>query len=172
MGERADFLTAFLRAPFSTGAIAPSSCALAPQMIAGVDLARARTVVEVGPGTGAFTGAILQACGEDTLVMAVELNGDFAAWRSAPRGCVWCTIRLKTCRDGWSRGPGIRRRRLVRCSVGDPRRRRAAPSVPRHLQQPEGRWELRHLRLRPLCTVSGRSSTAKTAGLAGPSAGW
>jgi phospholipid N-methyltransferase len=48
-------------------------------MLDGLDLARAHTVVEAGPGTGAFTGAILEACGEHTWVLAVELNADFAA---------------------------------------------------------------------------------------------
>lgn len=79
LGERAAFLRAFLRDPFTTGAIAPSSGALARQMIAGIDLAAARTVVEVGPGTGAFTSTILEACGAETRVLAVELNREFAA---------------------------------------------------------------------------------------------
>jgi phosphatidylethanolamine/phosphatidyl-N-methylethanolamine N-methyltransferase len=79
MGDHADFLGAFLRAPLATGAIAPSSRVLARRMIEDLDLAGARTVLEAGPGTGAFTEAILQACGKDTRVVAVELNADFAA---------------------------------------------------------------------------------------------
>jgi phosphatidylethanolamine/phosphatidyl-N-methylethanolamine N-methyltransferase len=92
LGEHADFLTAFLRAPFAIGAIAPSSPALAERMIEGLDLDRALTVVEAGPGTGAFTGAILEASGADTEVVAVELNREFAARleRRYPRVRVVC----------------------------------------------------------------------------------
>lgn len=79
MGEHGEFLSAFLRAPFSTGSVAPSSRALAAAMIEGLELEHARTIVEVGPGTGAFTGAILEAAGEDSLVLAVEVNPDFVA---------------------------------------------------------------------------------------------
>ena len=79
MREQVEFLAAFLRTPFATGAVAPSSRALAERMLEGLDLARARTVVEVGPGTGAFTGPILAASGAETLVVAVEVNGAFAA---------------------------------------------------------------------------------------------
>lgn len=79
MCEHAEFLGAFVRAPIATGAIAPSSQALAERMVEGLGLGGARTVVEAGPGTGAFTGAILAACAPDALVVAVELNADFAA---------------------------------------------------------------------------------------------
>jgi phospholipid N-methyltransferase len=48
-------------------------------MIDGLDLAAARTVVEVGPGTGAFTEVILGAAGPATHILAVELNPEFAS---------------------------------------------------------------------------------------------
>lgn len=79
MGEHAEFLAAFARDPFATGAIAPSSRALAERMVENLELGTARTVVEVGAGTGAFTGAILAACAPDALVVAVELNPVFVA---------------------------------------------------------------------------------------------
>jgi phospholipid N-methyltransferase len=77
--ERARFLSAFLRSPITTGAIAPSSEALAQSMLEGLDLARANTIVEVGPGTGSFTAAILQAAAPGALVMGIEINPDFAS---------------------------------------------------------------------------------------------
>jgi phospholipid N-methyltransferase len=79
VGEHADLLGAFLRDPVATGAIAPSSRLLARRMVEGLDLAAARTVVEAGPGTGAFTGTILEATGDDACVVAVEVNGRLAA---------------------------------------------------------------------------------------------
>ena len=71
------FFGAFLRHPAEVGAIAPSSRSLARRMIAGMDLAHARCVVEYGPGTGAFTRAILERLGPDTTFFAVEKNPEF-----------------------------------------------------------------------------------------------
>jgi phospholipid N-methyltransferase len=79
MGEHVDFLSEFLRDPISTGSVVPSSSSLAREVVAGLDLAGAAVVVEAGPGTGAFTGAILEACGEQTRVLAIEVNADFTA---------------------------------------------------------------------------------------------
>jgi phospholipid N-methyltransferase len=68
------FLIEFLRHPFATGAVAPSSRALARAMVAGMDPARARVVVEYGPGTGAFTGAVLAHFGSAIRFVAIEKN--------------------------------------------------------------------------------------------------
>ncbi len=43
-----------------------------------MELEEASTVVELGPGTGAFTGAISAKLKSDALFIAVELNPDFA----------------------------------------------------------------------------------------------
>lgn len=76
------FFSEFLRDPVATAAIAPSSPALAAAMLDGLDLARVRTVVEYGPGTGVFTRAVLEGLartGNDTArVIALELNGRLA----------------------------------------------------------------------------------------------
>ena len=71
------FFGAFLRRPAEVGAIAPSSRSLARRMVAGMDLARARCVVEYGPGTGAFTREILARIGPETRFFAIEVNPDF-----------------------------------------------------------------------------------------------
>ena len=55
------FLLEFLRHPVATAAVAPSSRQLADAMVAGIDFSRVRTVVEYGPGTGAFTRRVLEA---------------------------------------------------------------------------------------------------------------
>lgn len=72
--ERLQFLGAFLREPARTGSLAPSSPDLAQAMIRGCDLKNARTVVEFGPGTGAFTRLILQRIGRPTTFFALELD--------------------------------------------------------------------------------------------------
>jgi phospholipid N-methyltransferase len=71
-------LTEFLRHPLLTGAVAASSPALARQMTDGIGLELARTVVELGPGTGVFTDAIRRRVARGTRVVAIELNGHLA----------------------------------------------------------------------------------------------
>ena len=53
------FLKAMLRSPGSVGAIWPSSPFLAKEMVRASALEDAKHVLELGPGTGAFTGEIL-----------------------------------------------------------------------------------------------------------------
>jgi phospholipid N-methyltransferase len=72
--ERLHFLKAFLRKPMRVGAPCPSSPALARAMLQDCDLKSARTVVELGPGTGAFTRLILERIGARTLFFALELD--------------------------------------------------------------------------------------------------
>ncbi len=55
------FLREFVKAPHVVAAITPSSPRLAARMIAGLDLASFKTIVEFGPGTGTFTKAVLEA---------------------------------------------------------------------------------------------------------------
>jgi phosphatidylethanolamine/phosphatidyl-N-methylethanolamine N-methyltransferase len=72
-------LTEFLRHPLLTGAVAASSPALARQMTDGIGLEQARTVVELGPGTGVFTDAIRRRVAPGTRIVAIEINGHLAA---------------------------------------------------------------------------------------------
>lgn len=72
--ENVRFLRSFLRSPRTVGAVWPSAPGLARAMLVGHDLGRARVVVELGPGTGAFTRLIEKAAGPDTLVLAIELD--------------------------------------------------------------------------------------------------
>ncbi|HEY3480075.1 MAG TPA: methyltransferase domain-containing protein [Streptomyces sp.] len=68
----------FLRHPMLTGAIAPSSARLAETMTAGLGLERATHVVELGPGTGVFTEAVLALLRPEARLTAVEINPRFA----------------------------------------------------------------------------------------------
>ncbi|MEU8544290.1 methyltransferase domain-containing protein [Streptomyces sp. NPDC048717] len=75
----------FLRRPLTTGAIAASSRRLGYAMTEGIGLERARTVLELGPGTGVFTDAILARLAPDARLVAVEINPVLAARLSATR---------------------------------------------------------------------------------------
>ena len=76
-GDLLKFLTQFRHAPRSVGAIVPSSDALARAMIAPIDFANARTIVEFGPGTGVMTAAILNRLSPDTKYVGIEINEAF-----------------------------------------------------------------------------------------------
>lgn len=78
MRDHVRFLGSFLRSPVSTGAVAPSSRWLADRMIDGLGLDEARTVVELGPGTGSFTRVILERLRPGSRFLAVEVNEAFA----------------------------------------------------------------------------------------------
>lgn len=83
LGDNTRFLLRFLRHPKAVGSIVPSSRWLTARMVHEMDLGRAETVVELGPGTGVLTQAIAEAAGAQTRVIAVELDGKFAATLSA-----------------------------------------------------------------------------------------
>ena len=75
----AEFAKAWANAPLRTGAIAPSSRALAREMaFAGAPAAGTR-VVELGPGTGIVTEALLEYGVREQDLVLVELNPDFAS---------------------------------------------------------------------------------------------
>lgn len=59
--RRDRFIAAWLRAPLKVGAVMPSSRALAKAMAAQVDQALEGAVIELGPGTGVVTHALLKA---------------------------------------------------------------------------------------------------------------
>ena len=55
MSEHALFVREFVRSPLRTASIVPSSSRLAEQMVAALPAEGDPVVVELGPGTGAFT---------------------------------------------------------------------------------------------------------------------
>lgn len=77
--ERAAFLRGFLAHPDQVGSVVPSSRALEQRLVRRAQLARARCVVELGPGTGGTTRAFLDAMPATSPLLAIELNADFAA---------------------------------------------------------------------------------------------
>lgn len=79
MKESFLFLYNFIRYPFATGAVLPSSRRLAARMVDGSGIDAAKTVVELGPGTGVFTRAISERIGSETVYLGIELREKFAA---------------------------------------------------------------------------------------------
>jgi phosphatidylethanolamine/phosphatidyl-N-methylethanolamine N-methyltransferase len=55
----------------------PSSRYLAKALIRPIDFRRARTIVELGPGTGAVTNAILKRLRPDGRLLAIDINPTF-----------------------------------------------------------------------------------------------
>lgn len=66
------FLKSFLRNPSTLGAIWPSSPFLAEEMVRASNLHAASSVVELGPGSGAFTGHILASLPTGAHFTAIE----------------------------------------------------------------------------------------------------
>jgi phosphatidylethanolamine/phosphatidyl-N-methylethanolamine N-methyltransferase len=71
------FLGRFLRSPRTIGAIAPSSKALAAAMVVPVDGRNATRVVELGPGTGAFTAALIDCLKGSSRLLAIDREAAF-----------------------------------------------------------------------------------------------
>lgn len=74
LSEHWRFFTAFLRRPATVGALTPSSPLLAGALLEHCNLRTARTVVELGAGTGAVTRLILNRIGRRTTFFALELD--------------------------------------------------------------------------------------------------
>jgi phospholipid N-methyltransferase len=72
------FFKAFLTSPGSVGALWPSSPFLARAMVAASEVQKADCVVELGPGTGAFTGEILSNLRAGASFAAVEKDAELA----------------------------------------------------------------------------------------------
>ncbi|GAB4320965.1 MAG: methyltransferase domain-containing protein [Candidatus Sumerlaeia bacterium] len=79
IGQTLHFLGEFLKHPRQMGAVAPSSAALARQMVRSAAVPQADVVLEYGPGTGAFTGHILAALRPGARFVAIERNARLAA---------------------------------------------------------------------------------------------
>lgn len=76
--DTALFIGQFLRSPATIGAVAPSSRRLAAAVCAPIPERGEPIVVELGPGTGAFTAEIQQRLGGRGHHLAVELNEQLA----------------------------------------------------------------------------------------------
>jgi phospholipid N-methyltransferase len=71
------FMRRFLAEPGRIGSIFPSSRYLCKQMLKQVNWSKAGVIVELGPGTGAFTQAILRKKRADSFYFVVERDPHF-----------------------------------------------------------------------------------------------
>lgn len=76
--DRAAFLRGFVEHPQQVGSVVPSSAVLERRLVRRAALASARCVVELGPGTGGTTRALLRALSPEARLLAIELGEDFA----------------------------------------------------------------------------------------------
>lgn len=76
-GDTMTFLRAWLAKPLSVGAVAPSSKALACLMTSELKPSSG-PVLELGPGTGVFTDALIRSGVQERELTLVELGVDFA----------------------------------------------------------------------------------------------
>lgn len=79
LDDQLRFLLSWVGNPMKIGAVAPSGKALAGAMAAEIDASSAGPIIELGPGTGPVTEALIErGIGEERIV-ALEYNGEFAA---------------------------------------------------------------------------------------------
>ena len=92
--NRLAFLRAFFRRPKEVGSVIPSSRFLKERIVDNADLSDAKVVVELGPGTGGTTRALLGQMPPDAKLLAIEINQHFCELLSRefddPRLVVHC----------------------------------------------------------------------------------
>lgn len=80
------FFQGFLREPQQVGSVIPSSRFLERRLVNISAVGQARTVVELGPGTGGTTHALLRALAPDATLLAIEIDPHFSALLRAEIG--------------------------------------------------------------------------------------
>ncbi len=71
------FIQEFLKHPFQIGSIIPSSRFLERRIVRAVEAASSDVIIELGPGTGGVTRAILHAMPPHAKLLSVEINAHF-----------------------------------------------------------------------------------------------
>mgnify|MGYP001615764336 CR=1 FL=1 len=79
LNDRLIFIQEFLRHPLQIGWAVPSSRFLERRIVAAAGVASANVVVELGPGTGGTTRALLRAMPQHARLLSVEINSHFHA---------------------------------------------------------------------------------------------
>lgn len=68
------FFVEFIRHPLQIGSVIPSSRFLERRVLDAAGVASARTIVELGPGTGGTTRSILARMAADSRLLSIEVN--------------------------------------------------------------------------------------------------
>lgn len=71
------FLQQFLKHPLQIGSIIPSSAFLERRIVSTAQIASTRVIVELGPGTGGTTRALLRAMPANARLLSIEINPKF-----------------------------------------------------------------------------------------------
>lgn len=74
------FAKNFLQHPKMLGSLIPSSRFLVGRLLGKIDWARARTIVEYGPGVGTITAHILARMSPQARLIVFEMNQDFVGY--------------------------------------------------------------------------------------------
>lgn len=77
LDDEMQFIRSWIEKPLSTGAVMPSSKALARTMARHVDPHASGPVIELGPGTGPVTEALVKQGVDPARLILVEFNSDF-----------------------------------------------------------------------------------------------
>jgi len=73
------FFQEFLKHPLQIGSIIPSSRFLERRILEVAGICSAKTIIELGPGTGGMTKAILRAMPQHARLLSIEINPHFHA---------------------------------------------------------------------------------------------
>ena len=74
------FVSNFVKNPLGTGAIAPSSRFLTEEITSKIDFKNSRNIVELGPGLGVFTKAILRKSDKNARIFSFDVNKNFCSY--------------------------------------------------------------------------------------------
>lgn len=80
MGDKLLFLSAFMKYPKEIGSVAPSSKFLTKEIIKNIDFKMSRDIIELGPGSGAFTKVILKKAKPNARLFCFEINKNFCSY--------------------------------------------------------------------------------------------
>ena len=78
--EHAMLVGRFLRSPNTVGAVAASSRAMAKMMVGHLPTDKPLNIVELGPGTGPFTNAMVQRVHAKSRILAIDREPTFVEW--------------------------------------------------------------------------------------------
>ena len=109
LDDEVQFIRSWIEKPLSTGAVMPSSRVLARAMARYVDPDASGPVIELGPGTGPVTEALVKQGVDPARLILVEFNPDFCR-----------LLRSRYPRATVVQGDAYRLRRLLEAYVDEP----------------------------------------------------